>query len=327
MKKTETNKHKSAMLAKLGGMKIIWVSGITLMLLLALISVVFLFFSTKTEGPEKTVKDFLTAIGNADSETALKLLQTQPETSPLLNKEILQASKDFGNISNIETRNQINLDSTVYATYNLGNEIATQVFKMVKTDNGWRIANKLSTLTVPKDFTIKVKLNGLDINPGEKMAVFPGRYQATTENKLITLSENAITVKLMDDTYNLKPEFKLNEEGEKLALTEAKKSLDACIGSHNTTSADCPNVISVPDGVTVKTDSVTWSLKNDPLANVKFQVSQDGVAHAILSKMDFNVKYKYKYGVDRSGDQDVSYENVRCDVNILQDPAKVSWPR
>lgn len=327
MKNPNLNEGKFSLLAKFSGLKIIWISGITLVLLLVLSLIAFIFSNANAKTPEKTVRDFLTAIGNADSETALKLLQNKPESSPLLTNEILQASKNFGNISNIETRNQIELDSTIYATYNLGDELATQVFKMVKTDDGWLIANNLSTLTVPKELAIKVKLNGLNINPGEKMAVFPGRYQATSENNLITLSENAVTVKLMDDSYNLKPEFKLNEEGEKLALAEAKKALDTCVASHNSTSTDCPNVFSVPNGVTLKADSVTWSLKNDPLAETKFQVTQDGVAHAVLTKIDFNVKYKYTYGVDRSGEQNISYNNVRCDVNILENPAKVSWPR
>ena len=217
-----------------------------------------LWFGVFRTKPTDVVKGYLAALARADAASALAY-GCEPASSPFLNDAVLAKSQQLAPLtvdsiltgsSNSDGRGQTTL--LIRAKVAFGDRPASLDFVLDKKSGQWCIngtteqvyLNSSDCWLVSNSDTFKpvlpAFLNGIPVTGAESIDLFPGRYELTTSNKLVALSQNLFTVDSIGTKSNITihPALTLTEEAQRTFTSMAETALHNCL-AEKTTQTSC----------------------------------------------------------------------------------------
>lgn len=217
--------------------------------------------------PEGMVEEYLTALSEGDSETALKYVDAPFGSDDLLTDDVLAASIAMSPISDIEVGEASGSYSfDVPVTFTLNGESVRREFTVTDYD-GMVISDGLLRLYSTVDFDgVDVRLNGAEIPTNA--VVFPGMYEFSVEGTdAFEIPEDVATYRIAKDTdtseiYSVKPQ--LSQSGIDTFRALVKASFEACLALKTFTTPCGMDVSTTSSSGAVMVDGTITRTLEDP---------------------------------------------------------------
>lgn len=243
----------------------------------------------KVERPDEVVRRYLTALSTGDVATALQFGPVNGQGSTaLLTEQAYRESLRTHPISNIQVPNIETNTSEVRASYRLGDQDVSSVFRMRRTDDGnWQLAH--TTVTVRFDAVnssnLPLIINGVEV-PGANplFELLPGYYSVATGLPFVTYPQtNAVLLSNLeyDGTAVRTLNPTLTDDGAEALMTMAQQSLSSCLATKELAPANCPNRVTALQPVNA--DTITWTLVGDPLGTARPALNSSDLSRGEVS--------------------------------------------
>ncbi|GAB3713775.1 hypothetical protein [Mariniluteicoccus flavus] len=218
-----------------------------------------------------TVKAFYDALVAGDVDKALALAAAPPSgATDLLTKEVLaEAMKKAPITGHTVTPGSVTPTSaTVTAAYRIGEKSITTAHELVKSGDAWKLKATSAEVGVGSSGPNRL-VNGKEVKPG-RYQLFPGGYAVTSTNPFLEVKSGEFVVESVGEpNADSRPTFAVNENGKREAVEAAKRALADCLKRKELTPSGCPMIRwRADDGTVPDLSSLTYTLKNDPWANV-----------------------------------------------------------
>lgn len=223
-------------------------------------------------------RGYLDALAASDAERALTFAAAPPDgNNDLLNQDVLADANDrapltgvdIGEVTLTEVKPGVWATGTVQARYAIGDQPQAVDLPVRKVDDGW----KLDRVTAPVElgaFEPDRLVNGLIARPGA-YNLFPGSYSVTSTNPLIALEPGAFVLPSpIDPNTEWMPKPVLSDQGRTQSLEASKRAVNDCLQSKELKPPNCPFIFWEPGALQIDESTITYSLTNDPWANVTF---------------------------------------------------------
>lgn len=273
-----------------------------------------------------TATGYLTALAEADAETALGHLGEQPVSTTLLTDEVLAASREEAPLQDVQVTSVASQDDTATArvTYRLGDlPVETELQMTGDGRTSWKLTDGLSELLVNR--TEALTVNGATLQ-GNAFPVFPGTYVAepTTDRVALAGESRAVVPSPAHPVARIEVSHGLSESGAGEVLAAVKGRFDECLASTESQPAGCPFGVS-GDGAEIAPGSVRFQLTNDPWAG--FAPALDPATLTASGTFVFHVTATATVTFEgRTGEVQAPMQVERgYSVDLTRDPLEVTW--
>ncbi|WP_141211150.1 hypothetical protein [Enemella dayhoffiae] len=262
----------------------------------------------QSEAAAGAVNDYLGALGSGDAEKALAKAAKKPEgNAQLLSKEVLQEANKRAPLTVVKVdpatvteNSQGSWDSgKVKAQYKIGDKQQDVEFDVSRSGEEWKLAKVTALVKLGLNGPERI-VNGAKVPPGS-YEVFPGSYAVTSANPLVGFNSTEFLLGSPNDpSTSWEPSPVLSEEGKKQSTAATRAAIDACLQKREMTPPDCPFINwRVDPGVNVKNETIRYTLKNDPTANLNWRFSQS----TMTATTSATVVYELRADATRNGNQ------------------------
>ena len=246
--------------------------------------------------PKEAVEGFLNALADGDAETALAYTQEPPRDTTFLTDDVLQAMNKAHPITDINVDMEDAVQSFGYgtATYKLGDQAVTWPVEVQQYHDRWLMQDVTGTA----DFSVlgenlALQIDGVDVPDPSSVTLFPGQYDVTTANPMLTLGKTPLTVEfpgMPADTYNLK--LAISSDGTKKIQAAAEKKLDGCLKQKSLKPKNCGFGVDSPTGKKVRDSSIAWTLEagGDKISKIKPEI---GYGNPTVTRVYVNIPIKF----------------------------------
>ncbi|MFB6611263.1 hypothetical protein ACFCVO_13145 [Agromyces sp. NPDC056379] len=221
---------------------------------------------------EETAEGFLTAIADADAETALSFVYETESSSPLLTDEVLAASQKLAPLTDIVIGEPEVTGGygQVPVTYSIGDTSVTTDISVSQISDEWKITGGTGQLAVHQLDGLEPTINGVPVS-GEYVDAFPGAYEYGVTVDGFALEGEKIVVVTAPSEY---PDTSgmtavLSPEAAAAFRQAVSTAIDACIAS-TTLDAGCGLAIpaTLSDGTQLTEGTITRSLSAETRATI-----------------------------------------------------------
>lgn len=157
--------------------------------------------SKKPQSAGEAVELFLNSVAEGDASTARKLAGGS-SSDELLTEEALAASLKVAPITNIvieeDDSDADDFESTVTASFNIGDTSVTRDFKVWNSSNTFEIWDALTSLSFYALDGLEPKVNGIEVSSSSSLKAFPGAYQVTLGIEHFELDSKSDTIVIGD---------------------------------------------------------------------------------------------------------------------------------
>lgn len=285
--------------------------------------------AAKAAKPSDAVRSYLTALAAGDADTALTFAD-KPSDTTFLTSEALKKAMAKAPLTDINVAESADVAFLVQATYSLGDTKVNEQFSVTHESGDWRLRDSYATasFTKARHDGISMMINGEEVKT-DKVYLFPGTYEVTTDNTYITYgTENTLVVKSTEDyvsTFGLN--LDLSPTGRTAAKAAVRNVLDTCVVSKLTAPPNCPWKVLPASGTTFVPGTVVWKYVKDPLVDVKFRLDYDDPTSASASfTADLRVDAQGMNNGSRVALYRNLYEFVKASIDLKKSPmvAKLS---
>jgi hypothetical protein len=275
-------------------------------------------------GPDKAVKDYLTALADGHAAEALKF-GPKPASTTFLTDDILAKQQSEAKITNVETHTlEIKDDhARVGVSYKFGSKSQDVEADISKVKGKWQVPT-----TVDIDMSDERSIPGLTLfgKPltEDKIYVFPGPLDFATTNTEITLKNES------KDDYETTPgegtspdlTAALSDAGKKKAATALTAALQKCVKSKELEPDGCPQEVFDFEFVA---HTATWKITSD-LSSLNMESDQDSPLQVrVDDEVEWSVTYKAKdFDNKVTTEQDTTTSFVNATVDLSKNPPAVS---
>jgi hypothetical protein len=243
--------------------------------------------------PSDAVEQYLTAISEGDSATALGLLGTAPDDDTLLTDEVLAESNKAAPITGIEILDEAtdNGSSDVSVGYQLGDTPVTAEYSVLDYDDDgvWEVSGGTSYLSTSRFEGLGVTVNGVAVE-GDEFEVFPGAYQFATTLPNFTLTGTTLALATEPfasvETSDIEPA--LSDAALTQFRTLVQQAVDACLASTSLTAGcglDVPATLS--DGTQLADGTITRTLSAEGTVTIQSMVPTLSYDNPTLAEGDY----------------------------------------
>ncbi|OYN98055.1 hypothetical protein CGZ95_12635 [Enemella evansiae] len=253
----------------------------------------------QSEAATGAVQTFLQALADSDAEKALGYAKEKPtENAQLLTRDVLieankRAALKVGKLepARVTENSQGEWDTgKVPATVTVGDKEQTVEFAVSRVGADWKLDKPTAKIDLGLDGPERL-VNGAKVPPGS-YEMFPGSYSVTSTNPLIsfTSTEFAFTDPA-NPGVSWEADAVLSEEGTKQASAATRAAIDACLQKREMTPPDCPFVSwRVAADTRVNNDSIRYTLKNDPTANLNWRFSGSTMSATTTASVQYELR-------------------------------------
>lgn len=226
------------------------------------------------QAPEQVVQAYLEAIAGGRAEEALGYLYDKPYgDASLLTDEVLAVSNEIAPITAISVTPPADptYGGDVTATYLVGEEQASYEFSVIgRAEDGYKISTGTVSGSLSGGDGIEVLVNGVAPSDPDSIALFPGGYQVTTEQKYFTVddAEYVLTDPRADGYLDV--EVTLDKDGTAAFTKLVTESAEKCVASKKREAGcglDLPATLS--DGTKVAENSIKRSMPAETRKRLK----------------------------------------------------------
>jgi len=252
---------------------------------------------------QAAVRGYLQALAAGNSAEALSFAAA-PIDSTFLTDEVLAASLDVNPIT-FQQAVREDLSATDYilvtADYQIGSQSVTAIYETTQRDGYYYIENVTASISLYGIYVpdIGMRLNGASLDTGTTLLyvdLFPGSYQLTIGNSMLTLTGGQFVVTdPMDfpDLYDTTVELAADTPGQ--LANAATQTFDGCM-AETTLTSNC--VISLPivmsDGKIrdVDPNSIVWSFiyGSSDFSSADFQYDPQNKPTVATAQVDLKVR-------------------------------------
>lgn len=245
------------------------VAAVAVLLAIVLVLVLLTFLNQRrtaatNDAVTGTVRGYLTAIADGDSQQALGYLAERPANTDLMTDGALAASARIAPLTAISVPDVEGDAQTVQAWYKIGSQRYQQEFIVRPAGDGFVITDGTATVDLGGlPGGLGYRLNGVPVKAGTA-TVFPGGYQLTSTSPYLSLGDRMTFVATPRDRLTMSADPELNAAGTAAVRKALTSAVDGCLASKKV-QAGCGLAISAdgPDDSMVKEDSVSRKLTAD----------------------------------------------------------------
>ena len=275
---------------------------------------------------EAAVKGYFEALAGGHADAALAYSSVAVPDKKFLTDAVLQQMVAAHPITNVTVKVDASIGKDYAfgsATYSLGGTMGKWQFSAKKFNDAWMF----NEVTTTVDFSrvaagVPVKIYGVDVEDPTSVTLFPGVYDVTSGNPMLTFGKTPLTVESPGwsaGVYNLK--LDLSAEGTKALRDAAQAKLDGCLAQKALKPDGCGFSLKDPPGEKIDETTIEWAVKSgsDKLSNVKFRLAyNDPTTASAYAYISIGLTGKSTTGVAVTGTASIS--KVTAD---LTDSAKI----
>jgi len=226
----------------------------------------------EARSPQAAVRGYLEALQAGRASDALLYAQTQPTNQTFLTGDVLSQSLAAGAISNIAVTKDAGSTkqaATVTATYNIGSQAVTASYDVTLSNKHWFLSAVTDQVDLSYDImwdNIGLSLNGVSLDGVDLSTAefFPGTYQVTLTNDMLTMTGNSQFV--VTDPQGLPDPLDLTLDLSSSAQTSfqqaAKATLDGCMGEQDIMTSCGFGFTGLEGGGTPDLSTLTWTFES-----------------------------------------------------------------
>ena len=237
--------------------------------------------SEKAATPQAAVESFLTALSQGDAAKALSYASVEPTDKTFLTNEVLAASNKLGALSDIKVDAASVTSTMVNVTYQLGTHRVSTYFIVKPYGNGYLLDQVTATVNLENAYekNMGLAVNGISLDDKslKTVTMFPGTYQLTTTNTLLTTADDSFVIESPRDSAYFRPEWALTKDAQGVLAGAAKTKLAACLQEKALRTSCGFGRDALENNNTPALDSVVWTLQSGTadFSDVTFKVSYD----------------------------------------------------
>jgi hypothetical protein len=245
------------------------------------------------KSPTEAIEQYLAAISDGDSATALSLLGTPPDDETLLTDEVLAASNALAPMSDIVVADDPGTGGSADVTvkYQLGDTSVNTTYSVLDYDDDgvWEISGGTAYLSTSRFEGLGVTVNGQEVD-GDEFEVFPGAYEfaTTMPNFAITGETVALATEPFASVDTSGAEPGLSDAALTQFRTLVQQAVDACLASTSLTAGcglDVPATLS--DGTQLADGTITRTLSAEGTVTIQSMVPTLSYDNPTLAEGDY----------------------------------------
>ncbi|WOQ18486.1 hypothetical protein [Raineyella sp. W15-4] len=234
---------------------------------------------------------YLGALRDAKAAAALDTAAERPGNASLLTDETLRAARDKGGVTGIRVgeatiaqdraRRVIGDAGTVEVHYQVAGQAVDVALPVSRVGSHWKLSAVTSRVDLGAGSPPRTVFG--TVPDTTIVDLFPGSYRIATTSTFVTLAEPDLIVTAPDPLGAAAQHWTGGEPGlstqARSAITDAAHdSLSACLGQRSLTPAGCPIAITTGSAITVRPDTIRYTLLDDPWpgAEVTFDAASGG---------------------------------------------------
>lgn len=214
--------------------------------------------------PEQTVSGFFDALTSADAAAALAFVGTPPADATFLTDDVLRAMADAHPITAVSPRLAGATDdtATVAVTYSVDDEPVATEFGLRFAEGRWRLDPGTSQVDLGEVVgpSAGLRLYGVDAGDRIEVALFPGVYDVTTGNSLLTLGAKTLSVPGPDTRDAGDIEVRLSRQAVTRIRDAARQKLSACTAPGKVPADSCGIAPGKPEHGEIAPKSIEWEV-------------------------------------------------------------------
>ncbi|KRC61636.1 hypothetical protein ASE14_12400 [Agromyces sp. Root81] len=220
---------------------------------------------------EETAEAYLTAIADADAETAVSFLEATA-SGPLLTDEALAVSQKLAPLTDIVIGEpDVTGDwGTVPVTYSIGDTAVSTELSVYRHSDEWKISGGTGQLSVYHLDGLEPTINGIPVS-GEYVDALPGAYEYGVAVDGFAIEGDAVVLMTSPSEYpdTSGMDAALTTEAADAFRQAVSASVDACIAT-TTLEAGCGLAIpaTLSDGTQLTDGTITRSLPAETRAEI-----------------------------------------------------------
>jgi hypothetical protein len=278
----------------------------------------------------EVVREYLEAVADGDAKKALSLAATEPLDTGFLTDEVLAASAELGQITDIKVGEVANeYTSMVPATFKIGDQTVTEDFLVTQSGDAWKLreAGSEFDFTTMRKNTLPMLINGQELEV-DKVTLFPGAYALTTGTDYVGYGQNGglFTVKSNSDylsSGDLIPE--LTPEGQKAYVDAVKASTKACLQKKELSPENCPNQAGNDQSFKIEAGTIKWTQRGtDPFANLKPRLDYEN-PNIATSRPSLQLQVTADCSSSSGRCSLNTYNFSEATVDMTREPLTVTW--
>lgn len=249
--------------------------------------------ATDNTAARQVVEDYYAALAAGDAQAALAAAGRQPEEDSLLTDEMLGSVRQSGGIADLvvgeadlatdPTRRMVGDSGTVAVSYRVGDTPVEVDLPVNRDAAGWRVASATSRVDLGAE--------GRRVNDrpaaSQVVELFPGSYTVTTASPYVRLDQPGLVITVPDALGGQGQEWaggqaSLTPEGRDAVLAAARESLSACLAQKSLTPEGCPIAIDPGSEITIKADTIQYTVLGDPWPEAQVALENDTRARGTI---------------------------------------------
>lgn len=272
---------------------------------------------------------YLSALRDAKAATALDTAAERPRNASLLTDDTLRAARDKGGVGGIRVgeatiaqdrgRRVIGDTGTVAAHYQVGGQTVDLALPVSRVGTAWKMTAVTSRVDLgAAGAPPRTVFGALPGSP--TVDLFPGTYRIATSSTFVTLAEPDLVVSAPDPLGAEAQHWSGGSPGlstqARTAITEAARdSLSGCLGQKSLTPAGCPIAITTGAAITVRPETITYTLLDDPWP--KAEVAFDAASGGATAKVPLH--YRLEAAATSGGVEGVVRQDYSYDAQFVAD--------
>jgi len=286
--------------------------------------------TTETKTPDGAVQGYLEAVAAGNSAAALAFAVAPPTDTTFLTDAVLSASLAINPITNITVTpaDMYSGMTTAYvaASYSIGTDIVDTQYSVVKNGNDWLLKNVTQQVMFTYSYVpdIGMAVNGVEIDPAstDNVDLFPGTYQYTSTNPLLTFSNPQFIVESPDGYNSVSTDLALSKDAQPKLAAAAQKVFNACLKEQKLITSCGFGFKGLAGGAKANLSTLKWSVTSGTKDFTKLAFTYYGYSDATSATASLNLKIgvTVKDTKGRSYKDSVSIYQLKIDFT---DPEKM----
>jgi len=286
------------------------------------------------QAARQVTEDYYTALQDGDAQAALATAANQPEETSLLTDEVLTISQEAGGIRDFtigdatleQGRRTVGDTGTVAVTYSVGDSPVQIDLPVTRDGEDWKVTTATSRVELGSGLPLTV--NNQPAGAGT-VELLPGTYTVGSGSGFVEVSDPQLVVTAPDpigaDDQTWSPDnATMADDTQERVLAAAEASLDKCLAQKALHPEGCPLNISAPQNGTIDTNTITYTLLNDPWSNAEVTIEPGVRASATV-----HLEIRFQASATLDGVEGVAGQTYTIDPTFRADltgqEAVVTW--